>query len=574
MRFVGAALALLQLAAMLPSLPVLSTAEEETPQTVLTEEVQNLTQEFVERLYTIVLGRSADSAGLENWTSLLESGSKTAAEVIVGFVYSQEYLSRQTSDSEYVTMLYQTLLNRTPAETEISAWCEKAALFSRRYLLRGFVCSSEFSALCEEYGVVRGSITLTENRDKNAGLTSFIGTLYEQSLGRKPDTAGLNNWTGYVLSGERTLTEVMLDFIASDEFKQKNPENSDYVTSLYRCILGRNPDAAGLAGWTETMDCGKSRFSVFLGFVKSTEFKNLCEGYGISGYLSDISHVASFVKANSKTLVYRSASRTGGNLGYVYSGQILTVTGLRGEYLKVDFQGASGYIPISAVTSYESSSIKILPVMNIPQCSTIGGRALPTGCEVTSLSVLMRYLGFTDATKNLLAERYMPCGSIGSTDPNYAFIGDPSSSHSYGAYAGVMVKTAKNYFSANGVTDYNVTNLTGTSLASLYEQIDAGNPVLVWYTMNCTSARRYGTTWWLSRGTSYTASGSGSYSFTWKNSEHCSVLVGYNKARGTVILADVWANSGASTGALTEYSASAFESAYIWLGSQAVIITK
>lgn len=535
---------------------------------------EQLTEDFVTRLYSVMLGRNPDPTGLSNWTQKLLNGEQTAAEVIRGFVFSQEYLNKNTSNEDYISMLYRTLLNRKPDEAGHASWCEKARMFSRTYLLRGFVQSAEFSQLCEGYKVIRGDVALTENRDRHAGMTGYISNLYQQSLGRDPDSAGLNNWTGKVLDGEKTLSEVILDFLGSTEFMQKNASDADYVAALYPCILGRQADSAGLANWVSQMECGKTRFAIYLGMVKSIEFQELCEKYGIADYVADLSSIGSAVQVKQTCLVYQQPSTTARNWGYVYGNQILTVTGISGEWFKVSFMDQAGYIHRDKVTKYDSSGIKVLPVVNIPQCSAIGGASLPTGCEVTSLSVLMNYLGFEDASKNNLAENFMPCGLIGSTDPNYAFIGIPTSSHSYGAYAGVMVQTAQNYFDANAVTEYSINNLTGASMDELYAQIDSGNPVLVWYTMNCTSKRTYGATWSLLKGSQWTAPGSGIYSFTWKNSEHCSVLVGYNKTKNTVILADVWANSGAATGALTEYSVSAFQSAYNWLGSQALTITE
>lgn len=180
----------------------------------------------------------------------------------------------------------------------------------------------------------------------------------------------------------------------------------------------------------------------------------------------------------------------------------------------------------------------------------------------------MNYLGFENSGKNSLANKFMPKGSIGSTDPNYAFIGSPESDSSYGAYANTMVRTANNYLSAYDIDNYSVSDITGTDMNGLYEQIDKGNPVLVWITMYCTPSRTYGATWTLQRGTYYTEPGTGTYSFTWKRNEHCCVLVGYNKAKGTVILADVLEGD-----ALTEYTIPEFESAYRWLGNQAVIIS-
>lgn len=539
-----------------------------------TEVEQDKVTAFVERLYSVVLGRSADSSGLEKWVQQLKNGDKTAAEVVYGFVFSKEYTERRESDEDYIKMLYTTILNREADSAGLEKWCGQAKLFSRRYVLRGFIQSGEFSQMCSDYEVLRGNVELAENRDRNPAVTSFMANLYVQMLGRSHDVAGLNNWTGIILRNEKTLNEVILDFMGSTEFKSKNAENEAYIASLYRGILGREPDSAGLANWVGQLEKGKSRFAVFIGMVKSDEFRNYCAQYGMEGYITDLSHISSSVRLNGTYSVYSGASYSSGVIGTVYRNQILNVTGVRGDWLKVAFQNRSGYIHSDKVSGYDGAGIKILPVTNIPQNSYIGGSPLPTGCEVTSLAVLMNYLGFTDAGKNNLAYNYMPRGSAGSTDPNYAFIGDPAYSSSYGAYSGVMVKTARNYMSAVGADNYSVQNITGSDVPALLEQVDNGNPVLVWYTMNCSYTRTYGATWYLNRGTAYTQPGSGSYSFTWKNNEHCSVLVGYNKNKGTVILADVWANSGASTGGLTEYSLSSFESAYNWLGNQAVIIEK
>ena len=405
-------------------------------------------------------------------------------------------------------------------------------------------------------------------------VQSFVAGIYTEMLYRDYDESGLNYWANKVYSEGKPIQELVSNIMDSSEFKTKNASDENYVTALYGGLLGRNPDTSGLNHWVDQLKKGRSRFSVYLGFVKSAEFKSRCEKLGLSSYLFDLDILSSTVKTNSRYNIYTSADFASSVLGTAYSGQILNITGMKGKWLRVDFHNQTGYIYYDRVSRYEGSGIKVLPVMNIPQNSYIGGEPLPTGCEVTSLSVLMNYLGFSNATKNNLAYNYMPRGDIGYTDPNYAFIGTPSSSSSYGAYANVMVQTANNYFNAIGETNYNVQNISGSSLSSLLTQVNNGNPVLVWHTMNCTYTRSYGATWYFTRGMQYTEPGSGTYSFTWKRNEHCSVLVGYNANENTVILADVWANSGASTGGLTEYSLEQFESGFNWLGNQAVIITK
>jgi glucose/arabinose dehydrogenase len=49
--------------------------------------------------------------------------------------------------------------------------------------------------------------------------------------------------------------------------------NQAYVTGLYRDLLGRAPDAAGLSFWTGQINAGVSRFQVALWFEASTEYR-------------------------------------------------------------------------------------------------------------------------------------------------------------------------------------------------------------------------------------------------------------------------------------------------------------
>lgn len=520
---------------------------------------------FVDRIYNIVLERDRAENEGSNWIESLETNTKTAADVVLAFVQSSEYKSKNKTNQEYITMLYE-LLKDTQPDSNFSEWCSKAEMFSRNYILKAFVNTDEFNNICSKYDISRGDITLTENRDKHEGLTEYIWNVYQPFCKTTVPIDELNSITGNILSGDEYIEEFILDLV-NYRFSDNNGDNSDYISCLYSGMLTRGASDEEISDKVSKIEKGQSRFSVFLSIAKSLEFKNVCIKYNISDYRASLGSISDTIILDSTRNVYNSNSSSSEVLGTAYEGQILSVTGFKGSWLEVKFLNGKGYVDSSYTSPYGNSSTKVLSVANIPQNSYIGGSPLPTGCEVTSLSVLMNYLGFSDASKNYLANNFMPKGNIGSTDPNYAFIGTPSSSSSYGAYANTIVRTAKNYFSAKGTDNYSVQNITGASMSDLYEQIDNGNPVLVWITMNCTSTRAYGATWTLNRGTAYTEPGTGTYSFTWKKSEHCCVMVGYNKAKGTVILADVLEGDG-----LTEYTIPEFESAYRWLGNQAIII--
>jgi hypothetical protein len=51
------------------------------------------------------LDREPDTAGLNDWVSQLNSGTKTGADVAFGFVFSQEFINRATSNQDYLNVL-------------------------------------------------------------------------------------------------------------------------------------------------------------------------------------------------------------------------------------------------------------------------------------------------------------------------------------------------------------------------------------------------------------------------------------------------------------------------------------
>jgi uncharacterized protein DUF4214 len=106
-------------------------------------------------------------------------------------------------------------------------------------------------------------------------LTDFVVRLYEQALGREPSAADLAAWLGS-LQPDPTLARAkaaVRTFFEGGESLARPVTPSSYVTSLYRAILGREPDAPELAGWVQTL---LERFDTATReFLGSAEFRNL-----------------------------------------------------------------------------------------------------------------------------------------------------------------------------------------------------------------------------------------------------------------------------------------------------------
>jgi len=107
-----------------------------------------------------------------------------------------------------------------------------------------------------------------------------VAQLYLASLGRLPDTDGLNFWVQAFRNGS-ALAQIADDFIASPEFQMRfgaAVSNEDLVNLLYLNVLGRSADTdpSGLNYWINelTRPGGLTQAEVVVAFANSEEFAN------------------------------------------------------------------------------------------------------------------------------------------------------------------------------------------------------------------------------------------------------------------------------------------------------------
>lgn len=216
---------------------------------------------FVTRLYQQVLNRAPDPAGLQgHLTDIQTFGS--VVPTVLAFFHSQEFLDRNTSNTQFVTICYRTFLNRDPDPTGFNAFLGDllSGLRTRDNLLDIFIDSAEF----------RTQVSFLPAQDP---VTAFMINLYVRILGRGPDQAGLQGFVAQ-LQQTRTVLSTVQGFLASPEFLARNTSNSEFVTLLYRVFLNRVPDAAGLAFWVAQLTQGTAtRNQLVLEFAASAEFQ-------------------------------------------------------------------------------------------------------------------------------------------------------------------------------------------------------------------------------------------------------------------------------------------------------------
>ena len=236
---------------------------------------------FVTRLYKLCMGRKPDKAGLSYWTDKLISGEMSSAEVVYQFLNGAEYTKKKTSNTTYLKDLYQVLMNRKADDSGLKYW--KSVMnkgVSRNYILNQYIKSKEFNDICKSYGLDTGYITLKESRDQNINVTAYVQRIYQKTMERNGDAAGLNYWTNQILTKKATPTAAAEAFIFTPEFQKKKLTNDQYIKVLYQTFMGRNADAAGLKYWKSELKT-KSRKQVLRSFASCAEFQKIMKSFGL-----------------------------------------------------------------------------------------------------------------------------------------------------------------------------------------------------------------------------------------------------------------------------------------------------
>ena len=182
-----------------------------------------LNQVLVEEDYRVLLNRAAEPEGLTYWSTLLNNGA-TPNSVGMGITNSTESLT------DIVINDYQGFLNRAPEPGGLNCWLGQ--LQSGRtpdQVAAGILGSAEYFA------------------DHGSTNQGFVTSLYQNVLGRAPDSGGNAFWLNALASGA-SRTQVAFGFLTSPEAAAKQTTSADYSG-----ILNRSPDAGGLNFWVGTL---------------------------------------------------------------------------------------------------------------------------------------------------------------------------------------------------------------------------------------------------------------------------------------------------------------------------------
>jgi hypothetical protein len=206
------------------------------------------------------------------------------------------------SSSAYVSALYQGILHRAPSAGEVTGWVDALnSGASPSEVALSFTTSQEYRAnlITTDYQFFLGrkpsaaeiggwqaalQAGLGENQlqaaflgsneffaDHGSAVNSWMDAVYKHVLGRPVEPAGLAFWSAELQAGMPRET-VALDILLSPEGLGR------LVTAAYQNLLGRAPDPAGLSGWVAQLQEGLAPSEFLADLAGSPEFIALAGG--------------------------------------------------------------------------------------------------------------------------------------------------------------------------------------------------------------------------------------------------------------------------------------------------------
>ena len=209
--------------------------------------------------------------------------------------------------------------------------------------------------------------------------------------------------------------------------------------------------------------------------------------------------------------------------------------------------------------------------LNVQSVCQYSKPALPTGCECTALTTVLRYYGF-DVTKNEIAGTYLEkvaftekkaskkdinAGAVLiGADPEEAFPGDPADENGYGCYSKPISDAANKYLTTQK-TKLRATAVDGKKLSYWYSYVNNGTPIVIWATDGLKASKKIDA-WQTKEGKE----------IQWLTNEHCYVLIGFDTQKGTVTCCNPISRQVVPV----EFDAKLFEKRYKEQGRRAVVI--
>jgi hypothetical protein len=224
------------------------------------------------RLYSAYLLRQPDAPGLAYWEDQYLTCGQSLAGVSAFFAGSSEFTTRYgtVTDAEFVDLIYTNVLGRTADEDGLAYWVRRLAdgTADRGQVMLGF---SE----APEYWDRTGTSPPTSPGCHSRSVTDSVYRLYRAYFLREPDAEGEWYWIAPYAGCALSLAAISDLFAGSAEFLARYGSLSDraFVELVYLNVLGRPGEASGIDYWSGLLASRAiTRGGMMIGFSDSSEF--------------------------------------------------------------------------------------------------------------------------------------------------------------------------------------------------------------------------------------------------------------------------------------------------------------
>jgi hypothetical protein len=207
---------------------------------------------FAMQQYRDFLGREGEPGGVTFWSQAVADGLLTRPTVVEAFFRSPEF--GQTVAP--IVRLYFAYFLRIPDHAGLTYWIDQYRGG------RSLDSISDFFASSAEFNARYGSLD----------TRTFVQLVYNNVLGRQPDSQGYNFWIEQLDNRTFSRGRMMAFFAESPEY-QRASDSRVYVTMMYVGMLRRSPDPDGFAFWVNQLNSGQTGVGLIGGFLGSPEYR-------------------------------------------------------------------------------------------------------------------------------------------------------------------------------------------------------------------------------------------------------------------------------------------------------------
>ncbi|WP_246662647.1 DUF4214 domain-containing protein [Rhizobium sp. P44RR-XXIV] len=245
------------------------------------------------RLYRAALGREPDASSLSHFFTSTYNFATDAVHIASDLVNSTEFTQKYGTldNTQFITLLFQNALGRAPDTPSLNDWVGWLNSGTSRAL-----AAQAFADCSEAQAHLANAATAWALNNSYE-----IYRLYRAALGREPDASSLSHFFTSTYNFATDAVHIASDLVNSTEFTQKygTLDNTQFITLLFQNALGRAPDTPSLNTWVGWLNSGTSRASAAQAFADCSEAQAHLANAATAWTLNNPPEVLSAVKTTT-----------------------------------------------------------------------------------------------------------------------------------------------------------------------------------------------------------------------------------------------------------------------------------